>query len=592
MKKQIITIFITILSTALWAQEQPKDTLNTEVINVVKPYSPSISDAFKIKDQPNAEDTNVAKETINYQINSVPVASTFTPAKGKAKKVKKPKKERLHDNYISVGFGNYTTPLVEAYLRTYPTRDAEFGVLLKHHSSQGGIKEVLFDDSFYDSNIDLYYKSSTRDMDWKVNLGALHQIYNWYGVLTPEEGGDTFYTEAFLENFDPKQKYMNIALDGEIDYFDSYFKGASSTISLFSDAYDSFEVRARLQPKLELPIASEIISFDFDIDYLNGSYDEIYEPLSSFALPKTYSYFNLGITPNFEVLRDNFRLNLGAKAYYAMDMEQKENTFKFYPNVDISYQVMDDVLAIFAGATGGLNHNTYLEATQENPFLAPNYYSMPTDQKYKAYAGFKGKLASNVNYLFKGFYADEKNKAMYLFNFPRTYTGVIVLDTVQAYALGNSFSTIYDDVKTLGFYGEVAMDLTKAITVGGSADYATYTMNVQEEAWNLPNIKATIFSNYHQDKWTANAKLFVVGSRKDSVKPFISIPLTPSETDDYIVTNNAYLDLNASVAYSFSDRLSAFAKGHNLLTTQYQRYYNYPVQGIQVMAGITYKFDL
>jgi hypothetical protein len=75
------------------------------------------------------------------------------------------------------------------------------------------------------------------------------------------------------------------------------------------------------------------------------------------------------------------------------------------------------------------------------------------------------------------------------------------------------------------------------------------------------------------------------------------LPMGMPDTDpfpyaDYVVTNKTYLDLNAGISYAFSNRLSAFAKGHNLLTTHYKRFYNYPVQGIQILGGITYKFDL
>ena len=587
MKKYFLILLISLSATSFWAQEEtPQDTLNTEVINVVKPYSPSISDAFKIKDKPNTSTTSVPKKVIKYQISSVPVASTFTPSKGTAQKVKNKKKERLYDNYISLGFGNYTTPLIEGYIRLNPTRDSEMGVMLKHHSSQGGIKEVLLDNSFYDSNVDVYYKSSSRDMDWKVNLGAMHQLYNWYGVLKPQEDETEIYSKDFLADFDTKQRYLNIGLDGEIDYFNSYFKGAKANVRHFSDAYNSSEFRFRVQPKVELPLASEIISFDFDIDYLSGAYKDIYTSESSFSYPKVYNYFNIGVTPSFKVLREYFSFNLGVKAYFAMDMEQKENAFKIYPNVAISYQLLQDVLTVFAGATGGLNHNTYLDATLGNPFVSPNHYSTPTDQVYKAFGGVKGKLASNISYVFKAYYADEKAKSFYTYNRPRT-DGVMT-EGITAYALGNSFSTVYDDVKTLGFSGELAVDLSKTITIGAHADYVTYDLKTLDEAWNLPNVKATIFSNYHQGKWTGDAKLFVVGAKKDYVMPFT---LVPGEID-FIKTNTTYFDVNAGISYAFSNRLSAFGKGHNLLGTQYNRYYNYPVQGIQVMAGITYKFDV
>ena len=77
--------------------------LNTGVIDVVKPYTPSISDAFKVKEAPTLDDeTTETKKEIKYNIFSFPVASTFTPAKGKAAVVEKAKPVKLFDNYATL----------------------------------------------------------------------------------------------------------------------------------------------------------------------------------------------------------------------------------------------------------------------------------------------------------------------------------------------------------------------------------------------------------------------------------------------------------------------------------------------------------
>lgn len=91
-------------------REQTNDTINTEVVNVVKPYTPKISDAFKVKEIPSIDDEETThKKEIKYNIFSIPVASTFTPSKGKAVDADKGKKAKLYDNYVSGGVGTYTS---------------------------------------------------------------------------------------------------------------------------------------------------------------------------------------------------------------------------------------------------------------------------------------------------------------------------------------------------------------------------------------------------------------------------------------------------------------------------------------------------
>jgi hypothetical protein len=583
MRKTIVSIALLGSILTIYAQ-QPKDTLNTEIIQVVKPYEPTISDAFKVDDVPQNDENVVPKDSINYQINSVPVASTFTPAKGKAKGVTRPKKERLYDNYISVGFGNYTSPLIDAYVRSFPNRDAEVGAILYHHSSQGGIKEVQLDDSFYNTKANLYYNLEDRDRDFKIDLNLRHDIFNWYGLPEFLDSSD-----QLLESIDPKHSYFFGGASGVLNNYDSFFEGGKITLSYFGDSYKSSEQHIRLQPTFELPISSELISFDLDINYLNGSSDKDYYQNDG----NKYSFVNLGITPNFEVLRDQLSINLGAKLYYAVDLENSEGAFKAYPNVDASYELVEEVLTVFAGATGGLTFNEYSKHTQENPFLSPSFQSIPTNEKYKFYGGIKGKLATNISYLFSGSYADVEHLAMYQLQ-PFNISIVPEVEN-QPYHYANSFGMVYNNANVVGLEGELTMDLSKEFTLGGNVKYNIYSMEKDvmglDEYWNLPAMKTTLYADFHQGPWQASAKLFMMSERKDLELPF-TLDTFYGNVEDYIVTNGTFMDLNASLSYSFTERLSAFAKAHNLLTDHYYRYRNYPVQGLQVLGGITYKFDL
>ncbi|MBZ0243372.1 MAG: hypothetical protein K8F24_09180, partial [Bacteroidales bacterium] len=49
-------------------------------------------------------------------------------------------------------------------------------------------------------------------------------------------------------------------------------------------------------------------------------------------------------------------------------------------------------------------------------------------------------------------------------------------------------------------------------------------------------------------------------------------------------------DLSLGADYRFSDTFSAYVQANNLLNQNYMRYYNYPVQGFQIHAGIKVRF--
>jgi outer membrane receptor protein involved in Fe transport len=53
---------------------------------------------------------------------------------------------------------------------------------------------------------------------------------------------------------------------------------------------------------------------------------------------------------------------------------------------------------------------------------------------------------------------------------------------------------------------------------------------------------------------------------------------------------NSFADLSLGGEYQFNDRVSAFLKLNNLTGTQYYRWYNYPMQRFNAMAGLTFSF--
>ena len=62
----------------LTAQENEQEPIGTQEVLVVKSYTPSLSDAFKIKSVPKLSDslTSSEKELV-YELKKVPVISTF-----------------------------------------------------------------------------------------------------------------------------------------------------------------------------------------------------------------------------------------------------------------------------------------------------------------------------------------------------------------------------------------------------------------------------------------------------------------------------------------------------------------------------------
>jgi len=573
-KNNSIILIVFLISAITFAQKKEKDTLGTEVINVVKPYTPTVSDAFKIKSSPEINDASLNKKNpIEYTIFSVPVVSTFTPDKGKAKVLRIKRSEPVYENYISAGFGTFRSPQIDIFYHNNTTRDNDFGGFINFHSSRGGLKNVSLNNDFYDGKFDGFYKQDNQYYSWKINGGARLQKYNWYGL--PEN--INFRGDA-NSSIQEAHKYTNIYAGGELDYFDSVFQGGDAILNLFTDNKGSQELHLLVQPKLDLPIASEYITANARLEFLQTSFAQNY----AFTGKLNHTFFTAGINPNLEVLRDNLTLNLGADFLFsATSVSGEDSRVYIYPKVTASYILIDQILTVYTGAIGGLHQNSYKEFVDKNPFVSPTLNIKRTDEQYNAFIGFKGKLASNIGYNFKGFYKSEKNKPMYKLN-PTKTDGVLLVE--RGYEAGNSFQIVYDNVKTIGGIAEIDINLSKEFKFGGNLAYNIYTLTNEAKAWNLPTLKAGGFAKYNNDKWFAGADLFFSGDRKDEFTSTINAAKSLLKLGNYI-------DLNLNGGYKFGGKLTAFAKVNNVFNSNYQKYANFKVQGLQLVGGITFKFD-
>ncbi|WP_437397127.1 TonB-dependent receptor [Flagellimonas lutimaris] len=576
----IISLLFLSLCGAVIAQEE--DNIGTETVTVVKPYSPTVSDAFKIKSSPNLNDSIVLqKKKINYSIFSVPVASTFTPAKGKASGVEKTPPPTLYNSYASVGLGNYNNALVDFYTSREFNRGEDlldFG--LTHNSSRGDLDSTPLETDFYDTKLNASYAKKDRYMDWGAAIGLQHQLYNWYGIQAD------LFSEDEINAMDETQNYFNAEAKAHFNMEDSSFKSGNVLLRRFWDATESAENRAVVNPTFELPITEELITISAKVDYVGGSFQNGSITEGANDGEKKYSNLQAGVTPSLLILRDDLTLNLGANIVYGLDMENSENNFYIYPAVTASYRVMDENVIAYGGIEGDLKQNSYHDFVNENPYVSPTLNIIPTDQQYEGYLGLKGQLTSTVGYNIKGSYMAENRKPLFYQNTINTSR-----TDEKSYYYGNSFQVFYDDVKTLGVFGEINVDVNRNFSLGVNAEFYDYDTETDNPAWNLPSIKGSLFMDYQiTDQWYMGANLFYVGER-DALTSVVLTNNVPPTISYAPITLDAFFDANAHVGYRFNDQLSIFVKASNIANNNYQRWANFRVQGFQALAGVSYKFD-
>lgn len=580
-KTQIYIASLLLASVSLSSWGQKKDSsIGSEVVNVIGTYTPTISDAFKVKETPSFEDETLNdKEEINYSILSFPVASTFTPNKGSAANVERAKKEKYFSNYASLGIGNYGTVLGDLYLSHALSNNQFIGGMLRHHSSQGGIKEAALDDFFYDTSLDLTYATQEKDYSWNADLGFRNQIYNWYGLPVDQ----ATFNEAQFQSIDEKQTYNSFYLGGKLMMKESIFNCAEVFYKRFWDAHTGAENRFWVKPSFDIAISDIKVKTDVIADFVGTNFDKSATGLTA---EMNSSFFNFGVQPSIVYQQDDLSLKIGVGLFYSAGkvLEESENKLYFYPQVQASYKVVGDLMIAYAGIEGGLKQHSYADFVDENPFIAPMQIIAPTDRAFDFYLGLKGKLADNMAYNLRGSYVNEKNKALFYTEYQEGSSNL------QGYAFGNSMNIMYSDLRTFSLFGELKSDITKDISLFLNGTFSTFTTEDNQEAWYMPSMKiaAGVDANV-TDKLSLMANLFFVGKRDalfiyDSQDPLVGL-------ENKTIALDGYFDLNLGANYKYNERLGLFLKINNLADQKYQNWVNYPVQGIQVLAGANYKFD-
>ncbi|HDZ15454.1 hypothetical protein LCGC14_0670730 [marine sediment metagenome] len=583
---KLILLLLLGFSQIIFAQDdensEETDDIGTESITVTKAYTPTISDAFKIKTVPTFNDSIVLqKKKIEYTIYSVPVASTFTPAKATATAVKKLPPPVLFNSYATAGGGNPANLMAKFYTSREIDRESGYTIGLDHNSSAGDIDGVALKNVYADTKLDGSYVKRDRDLNWGFDIGAQHQLYNWYGIP------DGVFTEEVVDAIEERQNYFMAEADAHINVQEAYFENAELKYRRFWDAVQSGENRAVFKTSFAFPVADESFGIQFKADYVNGNFDNASLNNTTNAPAIRYSNLQVGINPSLRLLRDDFSLNLGVNLVYGLDTENSDGNFYIYPAVTASYRLLDQLAVVYGGVEGELKQNSYYGFVEDNPYISPTINIVPTDTKYDGYIGLKGQLLPTLSYNIKASYTAEDRSPLFKLNPQNTFR-----NDEKGYYYGNSFEVFYDDIKTVGVFGELNVDVNRNFTLGVNAEYYDYSTETENPAWNRPNLKGSLFLDYQiGEKWYAGTNLFYVGERED-VATIADQTGIPSNFSAEIITLDSFFDANAHIGYRYNKQLSIFLKAANIANNNYLRWANYPVQGLQVMGGLTYKFDL
>ncbi len=573
-KSFVVVALFLVASLQVVVAQRSRDTIRPDRLIITKQYTPTVNQANKLKSYPEVDvATKQQQYKLSYPLVNYPVASTFSPEKGRPANLNKNIEETsFYDNYARVALGNFTTVLGEFYGKLDVSNNQQLAISAYHRSSQGGIDEVDLEDSFSVSNLRLQLSTQEDYFSWETYAGVKHFGFNYYA--NPQA---PFLVED-LFGFNTSIGYFGADIGGKLAVEDSFFNFVTLDYSYFGDRFSNNEHHIKVLPEVEYILFNKNFDTQFNVEYLSGGFGETYFNPS---MATNYGFLQLGVAPTMRIDEDRFSVHIGAEVTYLADNENNESDVFVYPKVRGSYRINQDNLIAYGGVDGGLDNNTYANAAATNPFLSPTLIVAPTNRQYDAFLGLKGGKYG-WSYNAKASFKVEENRAFFASNLPFESTSAQGFSVFRA---GNSFGLVYDDLTSLAFDVEVDYEISKKVKAGVHFNYTSFGTDTFEEALNLPSLYASVFMNYKwTDKLSSSLTMFYVGERFDLAPVPSTAGLNTIKVEDFF-------DLNVQVNYAINKQFTAFVSGMNLLGGNYQRWNNYVVQDLQIMGGVSYQFD-
>lgn len=558
------------LATLPMLAQNERDKVGSVEINVSEAYKAQVKEAVRIVEQPTLEDTTAKKIPVNYDVRPKALSTTFEPDPIKPIVIAGSRMPRLPRNMVRVGIGNFTTPYAEVFLGNDRSKNFNWGVHMRHLSSQTGVKDLAFRrNTWAENEVNAYSKYIMRTSRLTLDVRSSFDRISYYGLR------NSHFEDFEVASVDMDlvaQRYNTVAptLRWEsLKLEPTYIKQASLGYRYLWDAFNTQENHIKATSDWVFPVKEEIVDLKFNIDHVATNFADSTSRFQfthiQFAPEIKSEYKNVFFTFGLNVNINPRRLEIG-------DSVNEKLYSDFFPNILIDIPLVRNVLAVYGGIDGEMVNQNMHSLSQQNPFIGPVFALNPR-RTFRYFAGVKGILAKNLHYNASLYHHSNKDLAIFYRdpsaeNFLRPALGMHVF---------------YDDVDITGIKGEITYDNNKGLRIGGHANFRSFRMADLPDAFHLPRAIVGVEGSYlWREKIQGNINFNYVGARTAfNASEFPDNPLNPQL--------NAFLDVRLGATFHYNDQLSAFVNISNFIASDYELYLGYNVQRFLAMMGITYR---
>ena len=577
MGRKRLVLFLFLLSISISYAQKKENSIDTQSIVIVKSFTPSLSDAFKIKSNPFISDSiSNSKFELVYDLKKIPVISTFEPNKATPLKLKQKILYNPFNTFFSGAFGNKNQLFFNISSLVEIDRSQRFGLNFYKDGFGNDIDNTILRSNQNYNEIGFNHNLRNNQYNVNTQFKFSKSLNNYFGL------NENVWDQSFLNSIDPQIRRNNFKVRSNWNLYDYFFNDFVLQANLSTDNFGSIEKQIGLSANFGSELARSNIKGKIKIQGLNTRFVSSYFE----KIQEEYSQSLGSLSVFWQNTNKDLRIKIGAGVTYFLGIDQISNNLIYYPEIEIFYQKEENKIISYLNALGGAKLNSYSSLTDVNPYIAPTALLVPTFNKYNIQLGIRSRLASVLNFDF-GLIFDEVENYNFYQRLPFDNE-----NELESYRLSNAFESKYLDLSFYGFNASIIINMIKDNFIRFEASYRFFDTQQEEILWNIPSLQANWES---QIKWNDHLAFSFKGSmwgdRSAAVRPIF---LDQELSSDLLINEEIlpiFIRSSAHITYKLTKQFDLFFKGRFNSKGIHGRWSYYPEPPFLILGGITYKFD-
>ena len=521
------------------------DTAKKQTIDITSSYKPVLRNAVKINFSASHLNADTTKPKMNYTVPSQNLFYAYQPISLRPLALQQDTNLYLGiRNYIKVGYGNYSTPYVNAGFSFGDGKKMLVNLYANYISSKGKIANQDYTQLQIKANAIFFTPKN------EVYVGAqLSQNNNYlYGY------NHSLYT---FKKDSVRQQFQDLVLTGGVRNTTSGEYGISYNPNI---TVINFTNKNKVNESTVIANAPITKTFgDAFMLKIDAKADITSYTTKNLASNIKFSNNVFQIAPSIAISSPRFSINAGIVPTW------NNGVFVWLPNVFAEAQVKEKTFLIQAGWIGRYTKNTYRNLTALNPFLTTIPFQKNT-KEIEYYGGIKATVGKHFSFNLKG--------GIVSFNDMPLFINDTATDN-KAFNISNEKS-----VQSLRIHGDLSFINQDKFTLTAGLTFNGYTLlQSNAKAWNTVPMEIT-----SSLRWWAFKQVL------------LKADLYAFSGGNYLTKGNKAqsfsggTDISVGAEFKVNNRFSAWIDINNIANQKYQRWHAYEVYGLNVLGGIRVSF--